>query len=256
MPSPHRFPLPWSVDKQEACFIVRDANGLALAAHYFEDEPGRPSAARLLTRDKARRIAANIAKLPEPDIPLPARPLRYDARGSCRMLPNLDGHPTEALAQVSRLFSWVKVPCSWPSRADRLKDMTQLDRAFDHVAELSDADRVSSTSGPIAGTKSTLRPLPRFSAIAASAWGRTVLMNRRDRPTPASMRPGAFAANIAKAAGGAALRVMQIALGPFYSVRHKATAGWPSRICPRTPALVGPIASKTAYVWVSLQASV
>ena len=65
MPAARRFPPPWSVEETDACFIVRDANGQALTYVYFEDEPGRRSAAHLLTRDEARRIAANIAKLPE-----------------------------------------------------------------------------------------------------------------------------------------------------------------------------------------------
>ena len=60
-----RFPPPWSVEETDACFIARDANGQALAYVYFEEEPGRRAAAKLLTRDGARRIAANVDKLPE-----------------------------------------------------------------------------------------------------------------------------------------------------------------------------------------------
>jgi hypothetical protein len=61
-----RFPRPWDIEEiNKAAFVVRDNNGTALAYVYFEEEPGRRTAAGLLRRDEARRIAANIARLPE-----------------------------------------------------------------------------------------------------------------------------------------------------------------------------------------------
>jgi hypothetical protein len=47
----------WSIDELEACFVVIDSTGQKLAYVYFEEEPGRRSAAKLLSKDEARRIA-------------------------------------------------------------------------------------------------------------------------------------------------------------------------------------------------------
>jgi hypothetical protein len=45
MPSARRFP-PALVRRRDACSIVRDANGQALAYVYFEDEPDKMVACR------------------------------------------------------------------------------------------------------------------------------------------------------------------------------------------------------------------
>ena len=50
--------------EQAARFVVRDANGQQLGYFYFEEEPGRRSAAKLLTKDEVRRIAANWQSCP------------------------------------------------------------------------------------------------------------------------------------------------------------------------------------------------
>jgi hypothetical protein len=65
MSTPHRFPPPWIVEDHLACFIVKDDNGQALAHIYYEDVPGQQAATKQLTKDEARRIAVNFARLPE-----------------------------------------------------------------------------------------------------------------------------------------------------------------------------------------------
>jgi len=64
-PDSRRFPSPWSVEDIGAAYVVKDRTGQKLACVCYEEEPGRRSAAKLLTKEEARRIAANFAKLPE-----------------------------------------------------------------------------------------------------------------------------------------------------------------------------------------------
>ena len=63
---PRRFPPPWSIEERQQSFIVTDANGQTLAYLYFEDEPQRQMSMKRLSRDEARRIAANTKLLPSP----------------------------------------------------------------------------------------------------------------------------------------------------------------------------------------------
>jgi hypothetical protein len=46
-------------------YVVRDANGQALAYLYSRDSEVEAQQAKALTTGEARRIAANIARLPE-----------------------------------------------------------------------------------------------------------------------------------------------------------------------------------------------
>jgi hypothetical protein len=62
-----RFPPPWTIEDTGtgSAFVVKDSSGQKLGYFYYEEEPGRRSAAKMLTKDEARRIAVNVAKLPE-----------------------------------------------------------------------------------------------------------------------------------------------------------------------------------------------
>jgi hypothetical protein len=60
-----RFPPPWRADKIPGGYVVRDANGQALAYIYSRETEAEALQAKVLTADEARRIAINIARLPE-----------------------------------------------------------------------------------------------------------------------------------------------------------------------------------------------
>ena len=59
-----RFPPPWTVEALDGGFKILDANGQALAYVYGHADPRDAGIAKAVTLDEARRIAANIAKLP------------------------------------------------------------------------------------------------------------------------------------------------------------------------------------------------
>lgn len=62
---PRRFPPPWTVEQIPGGFKVLDATGQALAYVYARETAAQADVAHVLTIDEARRIASNIAKLPE-----------------------------------------------------------------------------------------------------------------------------------------------------------------------------------------------
>jgi hypothetical protein len=56
------FPPPWSVQELDACFVVTDSTKQKLAYVYFEEDPERRSATKLLSRGEALRIAGQICE--------------------------------------------------------------------------------------------------------------------------------------------------------------------------------------------------
>jgi hypothetical protein len=60
-----RLPAPWRSEKIPGGYVVRDANGQTLAYVYSRATETHAMQAKVLTEDEARRVAANIARLPE-----------------------------------------------------------------------------------------------------------------------------------------------------------------------------------------------
>jgi hypothetical protein len=77
-----RFPPPWKAEETNACLIVKDDNGQALAYVYFEDEPGRVKSPGLSSR--ARLPSPLIHSSPKP-VEAPHQFGRDELRGLLRV---------------------------------------------------------------------------------------------------------------------------------------------------------------------------
>jgi hypothetical protein len=60
-----RLPAPWSAQEIPGGYKVVDATGQALAYVYARETKAQADVAHVLTMDEARRVASNIAKLPD-----------------------------------------------------------------------------------------------------------------------------------------------------------------------------------------------
>jgi hypothetical protein len=62
---PRRFQAPWHADTIPGGYVVRDASGQSIAYVYSRETLVEARQANVLTKDEARRIALNIARLSE-----------------------------------------------------------------------------------------------------------------------------------------------------------------------------------------------
>jgi len=60
-----RFPAPWRADKMPSGYVVRNADGQAHIYVYSRDNDAEALQAWVLTKDEARRITVNVARLPQ-----------------------------------------------------------------------------------------------------------------------------------------------------------------------------------------------
>jgi uncharacterized membrane protein len=85
-----RFPPPWKSEEGDACFIVRDAAGRALAYVYFEDEPGRRCEAAGTRRGQAHRREYRQAAGAARQVTWSTEKLRGWIAKNCRLFETLE----------------------------------------------------------------------------------------------------------------------------------------------------------------------
>jgi hypothetical protein len=136
---PRRFPLPWHADPMPGGYVVRDANGQALAYLYSRDNDAEARQAKVLTKDEARRIAVNLARLRVPAVrcklvPSPtARHIEHRARvegAGVRAKPY--DHCGDLLC-IAKLPQWARRDHCIDGLVPKVTDHSRIDGAWCHA---------------------------------------------------------------------------------------------------------------------------
>jgi hypothetical protein len=64
-PTTRRFPAPWTAVELQEAFRIEDAKGFPVAYVYFALDRERQNVTGRMSKEEARRIAVNIAAIPE-----------------------------------------------------------------------------------------------------------------------------------------------------------------------------------------------
>jgi hypothetical protein len=178
---PRRFPSPWRADPIPGAYVIRAANGQALYI-YSSDNEDEARQAKVLTKDEARRIAVNIARLPGS-----AREgfagLKPYPQTACSEDPSVGPLPSPSFSTAGRrpVSRWTRGRCRYfwfSTQSDGVMASTRIASLVHHTCSVSQYGQYERfrTWGSVSMVVSTWMPVEKFLPVARHLTSKTPIL--------------------------------------------------------------------------------